>query len=98
MSKKDEMQTFVEVARTGTLVEAARKLSLAAPTVTKQINTLEERLGVRLLNRTTRKVALTEAGEIYFQSCKSMPMAEAAWHEPGRMKMETGRSGNRQCR
>lgn len=72
MSKKDEMQTFVEVARTGTLVEAARKLSLAAPTVTKQINTLEERLGVRLLNRTTRKVALTEAGEIYFQSCKSI--------------------------
>ena len=86
MSKKDEMQTFVEVARTGTLVEAARKLSLAAPTVTKQINTLEDRLGVRLLNRTTRKVTLTEAGEIYYQSCQAiLEQIEAVETEVGQL-------------
>lgn len=69
MSKTDEMRIFVEVVRLGTLVDAARKLNLSAPTVTKQISALEDRLGTRLLNRTTRKVTATEAGEVFYRSC-----------------------------
>jgi len=86
MSRKDEMQTFVEVARTGALAEAARKLNLSAPTVTKQITSLEDRLGIRLLNRTTRKVTLTEAGERFYQSCASiLDQIEVAEAEVGQM-------------
>jgi len=58
-----ELAAFVAVAEHKSFTKAAVQLGLALPTVSQTIKSLEERLGVRLLNRTTRSVALTEAGE-----------------------------------
>jgi DNA-binding transcriptional LysR family regulator len=58
-----ELSTFVAVAETGSFTKAAARLGVALPTVSQTVRTLEERLGIRLLNRTTRSVAPTEAGE-----------------------------------
>ena len=52
--------------------EAARVLGLARSVVTRQIGELEDKLGVQLLIRTTRKVSLTQAGEIYFQRLRPL--------------------------
>ena len=57
-----ELSTFVAVAERSSFTKAAAQLGIALPTVSQTVRALEERLGVRLLNRTTRSVALTEAG------------------------------------
>lgn len=62
------MQVFVRVAALGSFSAAARALGLSQTMVTKHIAALEERLGVTLLHRTTRRLRLTEAGERYLQS------------------------------
>ena len=59
------MEIFVEVARRSGFTAAAKRLNVSKSHVSKQIDRLEERLGVRLLHRTTREVALTEAGETF---------------------------------
>jgi len=61
-----ELSTFVAVAEEGAFNAAARRLNLTPPVVTRLVTALETRIGVRLLTRTTRKVALTEAGERLF--------------------------------
>jgi DNA-binding transcriptional LysR family regulator len=58
-----EMNAFVAVADHGSFTKAASSLAVSITTVSQSIRALEDRLGVRLLNRTTRSVALTEAGE-----------------------------------
>jgi DNA-binding transcriptional LysR family regulator len=60
---------FVKVAEAGSFVSAAKRLSVTAAVVTKHVQVLERRLGIRLLNRTTPKVSLTEAGSRYYQRC-----------------------------
>jgi DNA-binding transcriptional LysR family regulator len=65
MDRLDAMDTFVTVAEQRSFVGAARKLGLSPSAVTRTIGALEERLGVRLLQRTTRSVALTDAGQRY---------------------------------
>ncbi len=66
MDRFRELSTFVAVAEEGAFNAAARKLNLSASVVTRLVNALEERIGVRLFTRTTRRVALTEAGETLF--------------------------------
>ncbi|MBS0582090.1 MAG: LysR family transcriptional regulator [Proteobacteria bacterium] len=66
-SRFDELSAFVEVARRHSFVGAARQLDKHVSAVSRAVATLEARLGVRLLQRTTRSVALTEAGRDYFQ-------------------------------
>ena len=61
------MQFFVLVARHGSLAAAARALDLTPPAATKRLAALEARLGVRLLNRSTRSLSLTSEGETYLQ-------------------------------
>ena len=63
MDRFRELSTFVAVAEEGAFNAAARRLNLTPPAVTRLVTALETRIGVRLLTRTTRKVALTEAGE-----------------------------------
>src|SRR5690606_25927248 len=56
---------------------AARRLGLTRSAVSRQIAGLEDRLGARLLNRTTRRLSLTEAGGVYYEHCVRI-LAEAA--------------------
>lgn len=70
MSSVDSMQTFVAVVRLRNFTAAADSLGVTPSAVSKQISGLEERLGVRLLNRTTRSVSPTEAGMLYYQHCE----------------------------
>jgi DNA-binding transcriptional LysR family regulator len=58
-----ELSAFVAVAERRSFTRAAAQIGIALPTMSQTIRLLEERLGVRLFNRTTRSVALTEAGE-----------------------------------
>src|SRR5277367_4921867 len=69
MDRLTSMVTFVKVVETGGFAAAGRKLSLSPSTVTTQIQALEERLGARLLNRSTRKISLTEIGKAYYERC-----------------------------
>lgn len=58
-----ELSAFVAVAEQRSFSKAAAQLGISRPSISEMVRSLEERLGVRLLNRTTRSVALTEAGE-----------------------------------
>jgi DNA-binding transcriptional LysR family regulator len=64
------MTTFVRIVDAGSLSAAARVLRLSLPAVSRQLAALEERLGVELLRRTTRRIALTETGTSYYQACR----------------------------
>ena len=64
------MGVFVRVAELGSLSAAGRDLKLSQPAVSQKISALEQHLGVRLVNRTTRQLALTEAGRTYYARAK----------------------------
>lgn len=72
MSRIDSLQTFVSVVRSRNFTSAADSLGVTPSAVSKQISGLEERLGVRLLNRTTRSVSPTEAGQMFYQHCENI--------------------------
>lgn len=65
-----EMSVFVRVADTCSLSRAARELKLSQPSVTRIVGALEERLGTKLLLRTTRSISLTDAGALYLERAK----------------------------
>jgi len=65
----DNMRVFAKVVESGSFTGAAARLSISASMVSQHVKELEERLGARLLNRTTRKVSLTETGRAYYESC-----------------------------
>src|SRR6218665_2878441 len=60
---------FVQAVETGSFTAAATRIGLSKSAVGKSVATLEERLGVRLLDRTTRRLALTAEGADFYQSC-----------------------------
>lgn len=66
------MRLFVSVVQSGSLSSAGRQLGLSPASVSRHMNSLEESLGVRLLNRTSRKLTLTEAGEIYYRQAEQI--------------------------
>src|SRR5262245_44246038 len=59
------MQLFLWVMQTGSFSAAGRRAGLSPPTVFRAINALEDKVGARLLNRTSRRLTLTEAGTLY---------------------------------
>jgi len=61
---------FVKVVESGSFVAAAKSLRLPKTTVSRKVQELEVRLGAQLLHRTTRKLGLTEAGNVYFEHCQ----------------------------
>ena len=63
MDRFAELEAFVRVVEAGSFVEAARQLGLSPPVVTRRVNDLEQRLQARLLQRTTRRLSVTEAGQ-----------------------------------
>src|SRR5690606_16625288 len=92
------MQVFERVAREGGFAAAARALDISPPVVTRLVAELETQLGTRLFQRTTRRVALTEAGEAYLVRVRQIlqdiaeadAIANAHTHElAGRLRVHT---------
>jgi len=69
---------FVRVAELGSFVRASESLELSTAAVSKQVSTLEQRLGARLLQRTTRRLSLTEAGQAYLRHAQTALAAARA--------------------
>ena len=72
MDKFLEMQVFAAVVDAGSFVGASDALEMSKPAVSRYVAELESRLGVRLLNRTTRKLSLTEEGDVFYARCKAL--------------------------
>ncbi|HET8816272.1 MAG TPA: LysR family transcriptional regulator [Pseudidiomarina sp.] len=72
MDRLDAMRTFITVSREGSFTRAAERLDMSPQLVSKYVGQLEEHLGIRLLNRTTRRVSLTEAGRRYELSARQL--------------------------
>ncbi|AKA21459.1 LysR family transcriptional regulator [Pseudomonas chlororaphis] len=70
MDRFQEMQVFISVAQEQGFAAAARRLGLSAPSVTRAVAALEQRIGTPLLTRTTRSVLLTEAGQRYLEDSR----------------------------
>ena len=66
------MSVFVTVIERGSMQAAAEKLAMTPSAITQSIQKLEQQLKIKLLNRTTRKISLTEAGEVFYQHASQM--------------------------
>src|ERR1700689_5187587 len=66
------IRVFRQVVESGTFVAAAERLDLSTAMVSKHVMHVEKRLGVRLLNRNSRTLSLTEAGRVYYERCKAI--------------------------
>ena len=79
MDPLDGIAAFARVVDSGSFSAAARRLKISKSAVSAHVQRLEERLGIRLLNRTTRRLSLTEAGAAYYRHCaRILAEAEAA--------------------
>ncbi|MCG5479305.1 LysR family transcriptional regulator [Sinorhizobium alkalisoli] len=76
MDRLTSMAVFVKAVDLGSFAAAATALDLSGPMVGKHVRFLEERLGVRLINRTTRRQSLTDFGRAYYERCRVV-LAEA---------------------
>ena len=72
MDKFQEMRAFAAVVDSGSFVRAADGLGLSKSAVSRLVGDLESRLGVRLLQRTTRTLSLTQDGEVFHERCKQL--------------------------
>ena len=72
MDKLRGIETFIEIAERGSLTAAAAVLDTSPPTVVRRLAELEANLGVRLFNRTTRRIRLTDEGHRYLSICKAV--------------------------
>jgi DNA-binding transcriptional LysR family regulator len=70
MDRITSLQLFIRVVETGSFSKAALELDIAQPTATKTVAAMEQRLGARLLHRSTRGVSPTEVGALYYEKCK----------------------------
>jgi DNA-binding transcriptional LysR family regulator len=90
MDRLNAMRVFARVIDEGGFAAAARRLNLSPAVVTRQVADLEEHLGARLMNRTTRRIALTDTGEAYLERVRQIlsevdeaeALATAATAEP----------------
>lgn len=72
MDKFVEMRTFASVVDAGSFVGAATALEMSKAAVSRYVGDLEARLGVRLLHRTTRRLSLTEEGDVFYARCRDL--------------------------
>lgn len=72
MSRWEGFEELVKVVEVGSFSAAARAMGVSKGHVSQRVSQLEERLGVRLLHRTTRKLSLTELGNLYYERCKQV--------------------------
>jgi DNA-binding transcriptional LysR family regulator len=66
----DDMMVLARVVETGSFTAAAKELAMPKSTVSRRVSELERRLGARLLQRTTRRLGLTDVGRIFFKHCE----------------------------
>ena len=79
MDPLDGIAAFARVVDSGSFSAAARRLNISKSAISAHVQRLEARLGTRLLNRTTRRLSLTEAGAAYYRHCaRILVEAEAA--------------------
>lgn len=81
MELLNDMALFVEVVKARGFRHAAEAVGMPNSTVSRRIGALEKAIGLRLLHRTTRKIELTEAGQIYFERCKRIVDEAKLAHE-----------------
>lgn len=70
MDRLHELEVFIAVADAGSFVKAGARLRLSPPAVTRAISALEERLGARVFNRTTRSLTITDVGQRFLESAR----------------------------
>jgi DNA-binding transcriptional LysR family regulator len=89
MQDLNDLRFFVEVVEQGGFAAAARKLGMPRSRLSRRIGLLEERLGVRLVQRSTRRFSITEIGQEYYRHCMAMMVeADAAQEVIDRMRAE----------
>src|SRR5512135_420865 len=79
MDRFSSMEAFVRVVEAGSFVAAADRLGISTSSLSRLVADLEQHLGTRLLNRTTRRLSLTESGQAYYERCVTLlaDLAEA---------------------
>ncbi|MRW90046.1 LysR family transcriptional regulator [Duganella sp. FT80W] len=92
MDRLRSMEVFVGVAEAGSFTAAARMFEMSVVMVGKHVAELEQRLGARLINRTTRRQSLTEIGEQYCEQCRQI-LAHVQSAESGALAMGSGARG-----
>jgi DNA-binding transcriptional LysR family regulator len=81
MELLNDMALFVEVVKARSFRRAAEAIGVPNSTLSRRISSLEKAIGLRLLHRTTRKIELTEAGQVYFERCKRIVDEARLAHE-----------------
>lgn len=81
MELLNDMALFVEVVKARNFRRAAEAIGMPNSTLSRRISVLEKEIGLRLLHRTTRKIELTEAGQLYFERCKRIVDEARLAHE-----------------
>src|SRR5260370_40298100 len=69
MDRFQAIQAFVKVVESGSFARAAERLDVSVSSVSRQVSELEAHLDARLLNRTTRRLSLTESGRTFYERC-----------------------------
>lgn len=92
MDRLHEIEVFVAVADAGSFAEAGRRLRLSPPAVTRAVSALEDRLGARLLNRTTRSLSITDVGARFLENARRIldDLAAAERDAVGETEMPKG--------
>ncbi len=81
MERLKRMSVFARVVELGSFTATARQLEMSVSSISQTISKLEDELQVKLLNRSTRSIGLTEAGKIYYQGCRRMMQEVQEVHE-----------------
>jgi len=89
MKRLHGMELFAEVAKAHSFSRAAAALGVPTSTVSRHVAELERAVGLRLLNRSTRRVELTDAGRVYFERCRRIVAQAEIAHEELRAQLET---------
>ncbi|WP_197388036.1 LysR family transcriptional regulator CrgA [Ralstonia pseudosolanacearum] len=92
MDKLRSMETFVAVVDAGSFTEAATQLEMSAVMVGKYVRELETRLGARLLQRSTRRQSLTDAGRVFYEDAKRV-LEQVRWAETSVERLRVQPSG-----
>ncbi|MCE9918787.1 HTH-type transcriptional activator AaeR [Hafnia paralvei] len=81
MERLKRMAVFAKVVECGSFTSAGRQLEMSVSSISQTISKLENELNIKLLNRSTRSIGLTEAGKIYYQGCRKMLLEAQEVHE-----------------